>query len=287
VGLTVFILPIVMMYFSIRTYVERTERSVGEFKRMNLELQTANVQIKNAGAAIQRLNKELFITLGKIIDARDPYVLDHASQVATYAVSIGKQMGLDDKRLEMLQQAAYLHDIGKIGIPDSILQKPGTLTGAEYQLIQKHSMLGASFLETCEGLRHLAPFVRHHHERWDGNGYPDGLKGEQIPLEARILSVCDAVEAMSSDRPYHLGSPFSETVREVQRCRNTQFDPAVVDAFLSIVAGEGKSIVVNTSRSNGARRAPATLPLAAETPVPLHHGGGIQHLLQRVAFHLR
>ncbi|MCB0184372.1 MAG: HD domain-containing protein, partial [Caldilineaceae bacterium] len=148
-------------------------------------LEDMNAEMTEAYAEIQQLNEELFLTLAKFFDARDPYVGSHAAQVAAYAVAIAEEMDLPPERIEIVRQSAYLHDIGKIAIPEAILHKPSKLTETEYEFVKKHTQIGAEFLETSHGMRHLAPFIRHHHERWDGRGYPDGLVGEEIPLEAR------------------------------------------------------------------------------------------------------
>ena len=245
-GLLVFVLPVVIMHMTQKEYVERTENSVRELRRMNDELSQANIEITETKHSIEQLNEDLLLTLAKIIDARDPYVSEHAIQVGEYARAIGQEMGLDAKRMEDLYRAGLLHDIGKIGISEKILHKPSRLTPAEYEEVKRHAALGANFLETCRNLRHIAPFVHHHHEWWDGTGYPDRLQGEQIPLEARILAVCDAVEAMASDRPYHAGQSLENILHEIKRCAGTQFDPAVVDAFVR-VARQRKGIVVNSA----------------------------------------
>ncbi len=142
-----------------------------------------------------------------------------------------------------------MHDIGKIGVAESILHKPGALTDEEYEHIKMHVILGAEFLETSQGLRPLASLTRHHHEWWNGQGYPDGLAGEDIPLEARIIAVCDAVEAMASDRPYHRAMPIHEIITELRRCAGTQFDPDVVEAFIQVVEREGEQLVTNSAHS--------------------------------------
>ena len=247
-GLVVFALPILMMHYAQRQYVERTQDSVKELRRMYRELSLANDKVIEASRSIRQLNEELLIILAKIIDARDPYLSGHSAKVADYAVAIAMEMGLPPERVNHIQQAALLHDIGKIAIPERILHKPGRLTTEEYEYFQTHARLGAELLETCQSLRHLAPFVRHHHERWDGRGYPDGLRGDQIPLEARILAVCDAVEAMASDRAYHRAISLDEIVAELKRCAGRQFDSAVVEAFIVIAEREGNHLVINSAQ---------------------------------------
>jgi diguanylate cyclase (GGDEF)-like protein len=246
-GLFVFSVPVMMMRYAQQQYVEKTRGSVQELKRMNQELTQANQEIVRASHSIHQLNDELFHTLAKIIDARDPFTSGHAAQVASYATAIGAELGVSEARLEHLRQAAFLHDVGKIGIKEAVLHKPGRLTDEEYEHIKTHAALGGELLDMSQGLRHLAPFVRHHHERWDGRGYPDRLQEEEIPLEARILAICDAVEAMASDRPYHAALPIQEILVEVRRCAGTQFDPAVVDAFLCVIQREGEELVVNSA----------------------------------------
>ncbi len=141
-----------------------------------------------------------------------------------------------------------MHDIGKIAIAEKVLNKPGRLDPEEYAYVKTHAAIGADLVETSQTLRHLAPFIRHHHERWDGKGYPDRLKGEQIPLEARILAICDAVETMASDRPYRHGAVVGEILAEIERCSGTQFDPEAVKTFIRVVRN-GSLKLVNSART--------------------------------------
>jgi diguanylate cyclase (GGDEF)-like protein len=246
-GVIVFTMPVMMMRVAMKQYISQTEHSVRELQRMNEQLTHANAEVVSASRTMQSLNEELFLTLSKIIDARDPYVGGHASKVGDYAVAIAHDLGVEQERFEPLRQAGFLHDIGKIAISEAVLHKPGKLTDEEYEYIKTHAPLGGEFLEMCRGLRHLAPFVRHHHERWDGKGYPDKLAGEVIPLEARILAVCDAVEAMASDRPYRKGMSLDEVIAEVKRCAGTQFDPDVAAAFVRIAERERDHLIVNSA----------------------------------------
>jgi diguanylate cyclase (GGDEF)-like protein/putative nucleotidyltransferase with HDIG domain len=232
--------PLVVMYRALmipRLQAENMQR----LERVNKDLEVAN-------DAIQQVNDELFLTLAKIFDARDPYVGGHAAQVAMYAVAIASELGLPTEHTDIIRQSAYLHDIGKMAIPETILHKPGKLTDEEFEVMKHHAAIGAEFLETSQGLRHLAPFVRHHHERWDGGGYPSGLRGRDIPLESRILNVCDSVEAMASDRPYHKGMSVDEIIAEVRRCSGTQFDPAIADAFICIAERNTTGFIRNSAR---------------------------------------
>jgi diguanylate cyclase (GGDEF)-like protein/putative nucleotidyltransferase with HDIG domain len=265
-GIIVFTLPVVMMAYVQRQYVRRTEDSVQELQRMYEELASANREVVGASRAIRQLNDELFATLAKIIDARDPYVAGHAAKVAEYATAIALEMDLPAERVEHVHQAALLHDVGKIAISERVLHKPGKLTGEEHKYFKTHAKMGAEFLETSQGLRHLASFVRHHHERWDGTGYPDGLRRKQSPLEARILAVADAVEAMASDRPYSRASSMSEIVAELRRCAGTQFDPSVAEAFIRVIERKGESLVTNSARQ--------VVQMQSEDGYPVQHRNG-------------
>jgi diguanylate cyclase (GGDEF)-like protein len=247
-GMIAFALPALTMRYAQAQYVERTRGSVQELKRVNQQLARANDEIVRASHSIRRLNDELFLTLAKIIDTRDPYVSGHALKVSEYATAIATELSLPPDRVEQVRQAAFLHDIGKLGIPESILHKPDRLTPEEYELVKTHVTLGGDLIETSEGLRHLATFVRHHHEWWNGRGYPDHWHGEQIPLEARILSVCDAVEAMASDRPYHRAMLLDEIIAEIRRYAGTQFDSVVVETFARVAEREGTRLVTNSAR---------------------------------------
>jgi putative nucleotidyltransferase with HDIG domain len=167
------------------------------------------------------------------LEARDSYMGDHSRSVAALATEVARLMGLPEDEVTAVKQAAYLHDIGKVAIPDSILKKRGPLDDAEVETMREHSALGAHMVGSVPGLEHLAPIIRATHERWDGKGYPDGLCGEQIPLASRIIHSCDAWHAMTSDRPYRkaLGR---ETIDELHKNMGKQFDPRVVLALVEI-----------------------------------------------------
>jgi putative nucleotidyltransferase with HDIG domain len=193
------------------------------------------------------LNEELLQALSQVIDIRDPYVLGHSHHVVEYAVKIAQKMKISPERVERIRKAGMLHDIGKCGIQDSILYKPGRLDPYEYEIIKQHTVIGAEIIAKVGELRDLVPIIRHHHERIDGKGYPDGLSGEEIPLEARIMALADAIEAMASDRLYKKALKPEEILDEIERCKGTQFDPKVVEAFAAIVRQEGLSIIRNSA----------------------------------------
>lgn len=176
----------------------------------------------------------LAASLSSALEARDVYTRQHASRVASYALACAEQLGVALPARRELYIGGLLHDIGKVGIPDSILRKPGPLTRAEFDTIKTHPEIGGRICDATRGLEVVGQIVRCHHERWDGMGYPLGLAGEAIPFLARIASVADAFDAMTSDRPYHGAIPTGAAFEEVGRCRGTQFDPTVVDAFLAV-----------------------------------------------------
>jgi putative nucleotidyltransferase with HDIG domain len=178
------------------------------------------------------------------VDARDAYTAQHSLNVADYACAIARHMGLDDQ-VPLLERAALVHDIGKIGLAEEILSKPMGLTPAEYNSVKEHSLGGARIIEMVPSLSDAVPLVLHHHERWDGKGYPDGLKESDIPLLARVLAVADALDAMTSDRPYRAALPLARAKRELDNGRGAQFDPTVVDAALRAI--DDRKIVIQGS----------------------------------------
>ena len=176
--------------------------------------------------------------LSGTLEAKDSYTAMHAREMAEEAVLVSQKLGLDDAQLRSVRYGALFHDIGKIGISGQILNKPGPLTEAEFEQIGRHTLIGEQILAPVPLFKDVLPIVRHTHERWDGAGYPDGLKGEEIPLGARIVFVCDAYSAMTSDRPYRRAISGEAACKELIACAGTQFDPAIVEAFLATVSYE-------------------------------------------------
>jgi HD-GYP domain-containing protein (c-di-GMP phosphodiesterase class II) len=156
--------------------------------------------------------------------------------VTKIAEAIARQLGWDEERLELLYLGGPLHDVGKLGVSEEVLAKPGRLDDRELAQIREHPKLGARILLRVAALRGALPYVLYHHERWDGGGYPSGRAGEEIPLEARVLAVADAFDAMTSDRPYRQALDLDEALAEVERCAGTQFDPEIVRVFLELFA---------------------------------------------------
>jgi response regulator RpfG family c-di-GMP phosphodiesterase len=172
--------------------------------------------------------------LGSAIDTRDVGTHAHSRRVRGYSLAIARAHGVSEPELRDLEHGVLLHDIGKIGIPDAILLKPGPLTPAEWQVMRSHPEIGRRLIEKIPFLRGAVPVVYHHHERWDGTGYPLGLRGEEIPLGARIFALADALDAMTFDRPYSRAISLDAAREEILRCAGTHFDPAVVTSFMRI-----------------------------------------------------
>jgi len=198
-------------------------------------------QLAEVNRRLRRELKRTIQALQSAIAAKDAYTEGHLRRVSTYALEVGRRLGLSGRELELLELASLLHDVGKIGIPERILMKPGVLDGDEVRRMQDHPEIGARILEDVDGLAEAAPLVRYHQERWDGArsgeypGYPHGLAGEGIPLGARIIAVVDAYDAMTSDRPYRPAKPSSAAIAELRRESGHQFDPTVVEAFLGVL----------------------------------------------------
>ena len=171
------------------------------------------------------------------IEARDPYTRGHSSRVTALAEVVARRLGWSEEKLASLRIGGPLHDIGKLGVSDEVLRKEGRLDDGELAQIREHPKIGARMLLRMAALREAIPYVLYHHERWDGHGYPSGKAGEEIPIEARVLAVADAFDAMTSDRPYRRALSRAEALAEVERCAGTQFDPEIARVFLELFAG--------------------------------------------------
>jgi HD-GYP domain-containing protein (c-di-GMP phosphodiesterase class II) len=181
--------------------------------------------------------------LTSAIDASDPYTRGHSERVTHYSVAIAREMRLSERRIQAIEYAGFLHDMGKVGIHHDILTKPGSLTEDEWKTMREHPAIGARIVSDLDFLKGAREVVLYHHERYDGRGYPEGLAGEAIPLEARIAKVADAFDAMMSSRPYRESLGLEKSIQELKDGKGTEFDPTVVDAFLSILE-DGKVEVV-------------------------------------------
>ncbi|MFN7019387.1 MAG: HD-GYP domain-containing protein [Fimbriimonadales bacterium] len=206
--------------------------------------------------AVQKSYRATLDALLAALDTRDTETEGHSERVAAYTMAMANRLNLSAEELVNIERGALLHDIGKIGVPDSILYKPGPLTPAEWEIMKQHPVIGYRMCMKIDALRPAAPIVLHHHERWDGQGYPYGLAGEAIPLGARIFAIADALDAMTSDRPYRKALSFTEAREEIIRCAGKQFDPEMVKLFLEIPEEELR-LIREISLANRQQRAAA------------------------------
>jgi HD-GYP domain-containing protein (c-di-GMP phosphodiesterase class II) len=225
-----------LVVFSVKKALEqkRMEEELEVYhKNLKKLVEEKTAKLQRAWLVLKETHLDSVKALAGAIDAKDPYTRGHSDRVRKMSVSIGMKLGFKEKRLESLVFGALLHDIGKIGIKDEILQKQGTLNPEEYQSIQRHPLIGVKIVENTVFFQDKIPMIRNHHERFDGRGYPDGLIGETIPLEARIIAVPDAFDAMTSLRPHRRAMPVEDAVLEMERGRGKQFDPDILEMFLS------------------------------------------------------
>jgi HD-GYP domain-containing protein (c-di-GMP phosphodiesterase class II) len=198
------------------------------------------VALSNAESlnAVEEAHFETINSMSEAIEARDEYTKNHGDRLVEYATSIAAKLGLNEIVIRDIKYGAVLHDVGKIGIRDSVLNKPGKLTDEEYKEIKKHPEIGFNLLKKIKFLAPVANIVLHHQERYDGKGYPEGLKGDSIPIGSRIISVIDTFDAMTTDRPYRKALPKEKALQEIKKCSGTQFDPKIVNVFLKVISEE-------------------------------------------------
>jgi putative nucleotidyltransferase with HDIG domain len=207
-----------------------------EIKRLTHALNCVSLSVRSSRTHLDAAYVQFLETMAQALDARDPYTAGHSLRVAAYAHAIAHEIGLPKNESEIIRTAAQLHDIGKIGIPDLILQKPGRLTPEEYGLIKVHPQIGRKILEKVSGFGDLLPAVELHHENFDGTGYPYKLSGSRIPVAARIVRVADAFDSMTSSRAYRAAMPVPTAIEELLKYSGSHYDPQVVQAFLKLVA---------------------------------------------------
>ena len=206
-------------------------------KKLSKQLENDNVvylEASDFSAPVMETLRALISTL----EEKDTYTHGHSIRVAEYAVAIAEQIGLSLAELQEVELCALFHDVGKIGIPDEILMKPGKLSKAEFEIMKSHPSRSAKILEKISIFKNIIPGILHHHERYDGFGYPVGLKGTEIPLYSRIVLIADTYDAMTSTRPYRLALHSELAIEELRRCTNTQFDESLVRAFVEALANQ-------------------------------------------------
>jgi putative two-component system response regulator len=224
-----------LVAFSVKNALDkkRLEEEVEAYHR-NLEalVEERTSKLQHAYRTLKKSYLDSVKVLTEAIDAKDPYTRGHSDRVRKMSMRIATHLDFAEDQLESLEYGALLHDIGKIGIKDEVLQKQGTLTSEEYHYIQEHTVIGVKIVDGVDFFRDKVPMIRHHHEHFNGKGYPDGLIGDAIPLEARIIAVPDAFDAMTSMRPHREAMSLGEVLSEMERCNGEQFDPRILNIFL-------------------------------------------------------
>ena len=234
-ALAVFAVPLLLMRKTQEAYLRHTQKSAQKLRAAAETIQTQNVSLEQANRLLRERSTAAMESLSATVDARDAYTAGHSRRVQQLALAIGRELGLSQAELDLLGHAALFHDIGKLAIPDAILLKPASLTDEEWSLMQRHADEGARIIDRLGFLNDAVPAIRHHHERFDGTGYPDRLKGEDIPLGARIIHVADALDSMLTTRIYRAARPASEALDELRRAAGTQFCPRCVSALERIL----------------------------------------------------
>ena len=223
------------------------ESGVKSISQMNL-IKQINMELKETYEKLENAYMESIETLRLAVDAKDIYTRGHSDRVSEYCVLIGKKLGLPEEDIKALKIGGLFHDIGKIGVPDSVLLKEEKLTDEEYSQIKNHPSIGAHILSTATIFADILPIVKHHHEKYDGTGYPSKLSGESIPYLARIAALADTFDAMSSKRPYRDALSIEVIKEEIKKNKGTQFDPKLADVFLDILENDYNEIVRIQSR---------------------------------------
>src|SRR5438067_2345444 len=244
-GLTVFAVPLLLMRKTQEAYLTHTQRSAQKLREAADTIQSQNVSLEQANKALRERSTAAMESLSATVDARDSYTAGHSRRVQQLSLAIGRELNLSQAELDLLGHAALFHDIGKLAIPDSILLKPASLTLEEWGLMQRHADEGARIIDRLGFLQDAVPAIRHHHERFDGTGYPDRIAGEEIPLGARIIHVADALDSMLTTRIYRAARPAAEALEELRGAAGTQFCPRCVSALerilpLETLAGESE-----------------------------------------------
>ena len=218
--------------------VESGLKSVSQMK----VIKDINMQLENAYEELTAAYRGTMESLRLAVDAKDSYTRNHSDRVSYYSALLASKLNLSEEDVNLIKDGGLFHDIGKIGIPDAILQKTSKLSDEEYDDIKNHPSIGAKIISPAKIFDKLLPMVKHHHERFDGRGYPSGLSEEEIPLHARIVSIADAFDAMTSDRSYRPRYTLFKALEELEKCKGTQFDPSLVDSFIAAIKENLKSI---------------------------------------------
>lgn len=219
--------------------IESAIKSVEQMR----QIKSINTKLHDTYKQLEQAYMESIQTVRYTVEAKDTYTRGHSDRVSEYSVLIGKKLGLSEEDIRRLQIGGLFHDVGKIGVPDNILQKNGKLSDDEYSEIKNHPSIGAHILSTASIFQDILPIVKYHHERYDGNGYPERLQGENIPYLARITAISDTFDAMTSKRVYRDAIPLDRVIEEFKRCKGTQFDPELADLFVDILENDYDAIL--------------------------------------------
>lgn len=249
-GLAIFAAPLLILRYTLVLYAERSQETIAA-------LQTAMAETERAQAEREETLQSLILTVSSIIDARDHAVSGHSRRVAHYAVALGRQLGLAEAELVEIHTAGLLHDVGKIAIPELILNKPARLTDEEYRVMQTHAAIGQQVLSEVKPLQRVARMVGEHHERYDGQGYPGRKAADEITLGGRLLAVADALDSILANRPYSKGKGLDWALQEINRCSGSHFDPAVVGALNRVLETEGPGFFAGSHSETASAQAAA------------------------------
>ena len=249
VGLVAFALPPAVLVFSVREYVARTRASVDEVRSANDELRRANEELVEMAERVRKVHRDTIAALSRSMEAKDYYTGGHTERVAAIAVALARRLGYTGDELEAIEIGALLHDVGKIGIPERVLNKPAPLDAEEWAVMHRHPLISEQILAEVELHPIVRQIARSSHERIDGAGYPDGLAGEEIPLPARITLVADAFDALTSDRPYRSACSIEAAFQELRANSGTQFCPGVLAALEKIQREEPELLAATGPRA--------------------------------------
>ena len=241
-GLAVFVLPLLLMRKTMQAYLGHTQKSARKLRNAAETIRNQNVSLEQANRLLKERSTAAMESPSATVDARDAYTAGHSRRVQQLALAIGRELGLSQAELEVLGHAALFHDIGKLAIPDAVLLKPARLTRTEWSLMQRHADEGARIIDRLGFLNDAVPAIRHHHERFDGRGYPDRLAGDDIPLGARIIHVADALDSMLTTRIYRPARPAHEALEELRRGSGAQFCPRCVGALERLLRSESVNV---------------------------------------------
>jgi putative nucleotidyltransferase with HDIG domain len=230
-ALAVFAVPLLLMRNTQAAFVRHSQRASHQLREAAETIHAQNVSLEQANQLLRDRSTAAMESLSATVDARDAYTAGHSRRVRELALALGRELGLSQAELDLLDRAALFHDIGKLAVPDSILLKPGRLDEEEWRIMQRHAEEGARIIERLGFLQDAVPSIRHHHERWDGTGYPDRLRADDIPLGARIIHVADALDSMLTTRIYRSARPLADALAEIRRASGSQFCPRCVTAL--------------------------------------------------------